>query len=566
MPELDARTVADLLDELGDRLELSGESPFKIRAYRKGAELLRALHIPLATLVAERRLQDLPGIGEALAEKITSLQQTGSHPTLEHLRRELPAGLLDLMRLPGLGPKKVMLLHREAGVRDMAELETAILAGRLAAVKGFGSQTQVKLLEALGFLRASMHRMLLPRADFAIEGALSALRARPEVSAASAAGEARRRCETVAGPCVVVAAREPARLPTHAGPGDLVRVVAVRPESYAMALLQETGAASHVTELAELAEQRELTWNRDGLFCGLESCAASEEEIYRELQLPFIPPELREGRGEIQAAKQGRQPRLLEPEEIRGLLHVHSTYSDGAHSIEAMAEAVRALGMTYLGVADHSRSAGYAGGLKEDRVLRQHEEIDQLNARYAREHPGRAFHIFKGIESDIREDGALDYPEEFLARFDFIVASVHSLFELDLEHQTERMLQAVAHPATTFLGHPTGRRLLKRPSYRIDLERVILACAQHGVALEINAHPVRLDLDWRWHRQAQEAGALFSINPDSHNAAELSDYRFGVSIARKGGVRAQAVLNCKELPAISDYFEGRKKKWAGNRA
>lgn len=560
---LDAYTVAELLQEIGNRLELTGESSFKIRAYRNASETLRKLKTPLSTLIEERRLMKLPGVGEAIAEKIIALHKRGTHRTLERLREEVPSGLLDLVELPGLGPKKVLLLRKQLGIEDLTGLAAAIREEKLTELKGFGPKLQSKLKEALGFVRASAGRVRLPHADAAIAGALESLENNDTVVKVEVAGEARRRCETITRLRVVAATKDSVSLPTEVGE---VQVLDAAPEHFGARLVCATGSAAHVAELEDRAEEKGMSLSSEGLYRGQKALPTPDEKsVYEALDLPFIEPEMREGRGEVEAAAKGRVPSLVTWEDIRGILHCHTIYSDGIHSLEETAEAVREMGMDYFGVAEHSQSAGYAGGLKEDRVRRQHEEVDTLNELYVEKHKNgdipRPFKIFKGIESDILGDGSLDYPDEVLRSFDFIVASVHLGFEYSTAKQTERVIRAISHPATTMLGHPTGRLLLRRKGFTIDIEKVIEACAKHGVAIEINAHPMRLDLDWRWHAKAVEAGVLLSINPDAHNIEELMCTQYGIDVARKGGLEPENVLNTKDLKAIERFFEKRKKKW-----
>lgn len=560
MPLLDAYTVADLLDEIGTRMELSGESPFKVRAYHNGAEVLRALKIPLAGLVEERKLKALPGIGEALAEKISKLHRTGTHPLLERLREDVPDGLLRLVALPGLGPKKALRLREDLGIGDLDALERAIDDGSLAKAKGFSAKAAEKLKHALGFVRASAGRLRLNDADALLAAAAEEIRALPGVKDVAPAGEARRRCETVGELRLVAAADRPERLPAKAGPGERVRVLAVKPDRFGAALLCATGSEGHLEALNARAKQEGLVLEDGGLSRkGKAVATPAEADVYESLKLPFVEPELREGRGELDAKNLKARAKLVAGADVKGIVHCHSTYSDGANTLEQMAEAVRAMGLQYFGIADHSKSAGYAGGLKEDRVKRQREEVDALNARYAKEKV--AFRVFHGIESDIREDGSLDYDDEVLSSFDYVVASVHSRFDLDEAAQTARIVKAVSHPAATILGHATGRLLLRREGYKVDLEQVLAACAKHGVAVEINAHPVRLDLDWRWHARALELGAWLSINPDAHNVEELKLVAYGVAVARKGGVPPDKVLNALDAKAFEKHLLARRKRW-----
>jgi DNA polymerase (family X) len=327
-------------------------------------------------------------------------------------------------------------------------------------------------------------------------------------------------------------------------------------QHYGAALLLATGSQEHLRELREIAAVRGMTLDKGGLRKGDRIIASeTEDEIYQALGLQFIEPELRDGRNEITLAQEGKLPTLVTDADLRGILHAHTDRSDGVDPLEAMAEATRDRGYGYFGVTDHSRSAHYAGGLSLEEIATQHAEIDQLNRRY-----GKGFRIFKGIESDILADGSLDYPDEILAQFDFVVASVHGRFKLDRMEQTERILRAVSNPHTTILGHMTGRQLLRRPGYEVDIERILSACAKHGVAVEINANPWRLDLDWRWHQRALELGCLMSINPDAHSTDEIDLTHWGVEMARKGGVAKERVLDCLDLPAFAALLKDRRRR------
>lgn len=557
MDGLDAFAVAARIEEIGARLELKGESEFKVRAYYRAAETLRDLEESLDLVIASGALRELPGIGDALAEKIASIQQSGSHPTLDRLRSEVPAGLLDLMRVPGLGPKRIRQLHAELGLQDMAGLAQAIRDGRLDGIKGFGGKTVERLRGALEFVRLSADQLLLPQADAAANGAFQEIQHRSEVIEVCRSGEIRRRCELVTELTLVASTRRSDLLPPRAGRNQETRVIAAHPAEFGLTLLYETGSAEHLRQLEARAAQRGLNLSRKGLFReAVPLPVSSEKEIYEALGLPWLEPEWREGNGELEAADHGRLPVPLQTADIRGLLHCHTRFSDGLNTLEEMAESARALGMTYLGIADHSQSAFYAQGLSEERIREQHEQIGRLNEHYAAQDV--SFRVFKGIESDIREDGTLDYSDEVLSRFDFVVASVHSHFHMDEDRQTERVLRALAHPATTILGHPTGRLLRRREGLKLNLERVLDGCAQHGVAVELNAHPERLDLDWRWHARVLERGLLLSINPDSHATGELAQYHFGVEMARKGRVPAERVLNSRDSGALAGHFAARR--------
>jgi DNA polymerase (family 10) len=555
MGRLDASGVARLLTEYGQRLELGGENPYRARAYSKAAESLLALAAPLSDVIAQDWLRDIPGVGPAIAAKIRNLHESGTDPALEEMRRQVPAGVLEMLKIPGLRPRDVLRLHKELDVTSLDELENACRLDLLKDRKGLGAALQKKVLDGFDIMRQSRGQTLLHRATGLLEAAIANLRrSRPEFRGVVAAGDVRRGCEVVSDLSVVALAEDEAgegSTPLNQG----IALHVSRPSRYGVALLLATGSADHVRELQAFAEGQGFTLDETGLRRGRRLIPCREEsDVYAALGLPFIPPELREGRGEIALAAAGRLPNLVAAEDIRGLLHSHTNLSDGSQTLQQMAEATRKRGYAYFGVADHSQSAGYAGGLSVEEIAAQHAEIDKLNARY-----GGQFRILKGIESDILADGSLDYPDDVLARFDFVVASVHSRFRLDERTQTERMLRAVSNPHTTILGHMTGRMLLRRPGYEVDIDEVLKACAAHGVCVEINGNPHRLDLDWRWHGRALELGCMMSINPDAHSIAELDLTRWGVLIARKGGVPKERVLNCLSLPALMQFLEARKR-------
>lgn len=554
MPRLDASAVAKLLVEFGQRIELAGENPYRARAYHKAADSLRALATPLDEVIARGRLRDIPGVGPALAERIATLHETGTHPTLEELRRQVPASVLEMLRIPGLRPEQVLQLHNKLEIGTLAELEEACARDLLKARKGFGPALQDRIVQGLDMMRRSRGRRLLHRAtDLAARAAAGLRRSRPDLGRIAIAGDTRRSCEVVGDLALVAEASSPPTERMVQLNQDIALHVA-EPERYGVALLLATGSAEHVRQLQALAAGRGLTLDETGLRRGRRLIPCREEkDIYAALKLPFIAPELREGRDEIGLAAAGRLPALVSDADICGLLHSHTDMSDGAHTLRQMAEATRKRGYAYFGVADHSKSAGYAGGLTVEAIERQHAAVDALNAGH-----GGAFRIFKGIESDILADGSLDYPDAVLGRFDFVVASVHSRFRLDEDIQTARIIRAVSNPHTTILGHMTGRMLLRRPGYQVDIDAVLKACAEHGVAVEINGNPHRLDLDWRWHGRALELGCLMSINPDAHSIAELDLTHWGVCMARKGGVSKERVLNCRSLAAITRYFAERK--------
>ena len=549
MPKLDASSVAALLTELGQRTRLAGGNPYRAKAYLKAADSLAAIPVPLSDLVAADRLRQIPGVGETIADIIERLHLTGAHPALEKMRQEIPAGVLEMLTIPGLRPEKALKLYRELGIGSLDELETAIKADRIKSIKGLGPTFQTKIMEGLEIKRSTQGARHIHRAAALLDAAQKTL-AQSDMGLIhiTPAGDYRRGCELVSD-LALVAEMSSSERPQGFVTGAL-KVNITNKREFGIALLFATGSEEHLEELRRLANSKGLALTSQGLCRGGKVIASQTETgIYEALGLPFIPPELREGRGEIALAQRKRLPKLVKEQDIQGILHAHTQASDGVNTLEQMAEATRGRGYTYFGVADHSQSAGYAGGLSVEEIDEQHKEIDRLNAAY-----GAAFHIFKGIEFDILLDGSLDYSDDILERFDFVVASVHSRFKLDRASQTDRIIRAVRNPHTTILGHMTGRQLLRRPGYDIDVEEILAVCAKRGVVVEINANPWRLDLDWRWHTRALELGCMFSINPDAHSTSEVDLTRWGVIMARKGGVPKNRVLNCLSLQQLTTFL------------
>lgn len=553
MASLDAPAVAELLREFAQRAALRGGNPYRARAYARAADSLATLTEPLDQLVREGRLREIPGVGDAIAAVITRLHQAGTHPTLEAMRQELPAGVLELMKIPGLRPDKVLKLHKSLGINSLAELEQAARSDRLKGVKGLGTALQAKILQGIEIGRSSEGKRHLHRAAALLRAAEEQLRrAHPDLGQVTAAGEFRRGCELVSDLSLVVEAKGVSG--SGIASGAEIAIHLTDAAHYGATLLYATGSPAHIIELQQLAKEKGLTLDKTGLRRARKVVARkTEQEIYAALGLPFIAPELREGADEIRLGLKKKLPALVADGDIRGILHAHTDRSDGSDTLEVMAEATRQRGYQYFGVADHSKSAHYARGLLPDEIEEQHAEIERLNRRYE-----GAFRIFKGIESDILGDGSLDYPDDVLARFDFVVASVHSRLRLPRAEQTERILRAVSNPFTTILGHMTGRQLLRRPGADVDVEQILAACARHGVAVEINANPWRLDLDWRSHRRALELGCLLSIDPDAHSTEEIDLVHWGVEMARKGGVPPSKVLSCWDLRTLGRWLSARK--------
>jgi DNA polymerase (family 10) len=562
MPGADRKTVLSTLEQIALLLELAGANPFKSRAFQNGARILQSYEGDLAEGLESGELGALKGVGKGLLTEIRALIETGQSPAYEELRAAVPEGLMEILKVPGLGPKRVRILSEKLGIESLAELEYACNENRLVELDGFGARSQEKILKGIDYVQRFSGQYLLSDAWRRSEGLIESLRAVDGVEQVELAGSVRRRKETVKDIDVLVAASLPVRVHEALvaldgvaeviGSGDTKTSVrmdngmqidlrTVSPSQYPFALHYFTGSKEHNTRLRQRAKDRGLKLNEYGLFPdgsdeSLE--CADEAAVFAALELAYVEPEMREDLGEIELAASGELPSLVEMSDLRGALHNHSTWSDGAHSIRDMALAAQALGLEYIGMSDHSQTAVYASGLTPDDISRQHEEIDALNLELD------GITVLKGIESDILADGSLDYSEDVLASLDFVVASVHSQFGLDPVKQTERCIRAVQNPFCSVLGHPTGRILLGREGFEMDLRAVIAAAAEAGTAIELNANPHRLDLDWREIRYATGSGCSISIAADAHRAAGLEDLRYGVAVARKGWATKAQVLNC----------------------
>lgn len=553
---MDNTRISAILREIGILLELKGENPFKARAYATAGRNIDALQEPVSSLVAQGRLSEVPGLGSALVEKITELVTTGRMSYYEELSASVPDGLLEMLAIPGLGSKKVRAIYEQLGITTVGELEYACLENRLVTLEGFGSKTQEKIQQGIAQLKRYRGHHLMSQARHDADTLVHVLTASPHVIRAVVVGEVRRQMEVVREIEVVAVADRAGAVAKVLRPlyettvtdettvhvtlpsGIPTSVRLVSAAVFPIALYYGTGSEAHralverrARGLGWMLNDRSLSRNGAPISC------PDEETLYHTLGLQFIPPELREGTDEVDRAAQGTIPELLTLDALRGVIHAHTVYSDGIHSIQEMADAARTLGYTYIAICDHSRSAVYANGLSIERVRQQHAEIDTLNTRY------QDFRILKGIESDILPDGSLDYPDNVLVTFDLVVASIHSRFNMSEMEMTDRIIRAIRNPHTDILGHPTGRLLLAREGYPVDVRRMIHEAVEHGVILELNASPHRLDLDWRYLRYAQEHGAKISIGPDAHQTQELHTLSYGVGIARKGWLSAKDVVN-----------------------
>ena len=573
---MDRHEITRILEEIGMLLEMKGEIFFKSKAYYDAARTVELLEEDIETLIAEDRLRKLKGFGEALTAKITELVTTGRLEYYEKLKASIPPGLMDMMKIEGLGPKKVKAIYDNLGISTVEELKYACLENRLAGLAGFGEKTQAKVLEGIENLGRYSGQYLFPVAMELATQLVNALRESGLVIRCSEGGSLRRRKETVKDVDILASSMDSASVmdffTTHPlisgiiSKGDTKASVAllnginvdlrvVEDSQYPYALHHFTGSREHNTALRHLARQNDLKMNEYGIFHGEEEelvVCRSEEDIFGVFGMQYIPPELRENNGELEAALEGRLPVLLESKEIRGVIHLHSVYSDGSNTIEELVNACMSKGYSYMGLTDHSRTAVYAGGLKLDDIKRQHEEIDSLRKKYT------GFRIFKGIELDILPDGSLDYDDETLLLFDFTIASVHSSHGMDEARMTERVIKALKNKYVTMLGHPTGRLLLSREPIRINMSEIIKTAAEYKVILEINTNPHRLDLDWRFCKAARDAGCSFVLSPDAHSLREIDDIEYGVNVARKGWLRASDVVNTM-LPDEFDGFLNKRK-------
>ncbi len=571
---MDKKQVAVILEEIGTLLELKGENPFKSRAYTNAARVIEGLGTDLGELVSSGEISKIKGIGEALSQKITELVTTGHLDYYDLLRASFPEGILTMLSISGLGPKKVKTLYEKLRIATIADLKKACEADQLLNLDGFGQKSQEKILQGIQYLQKHQDHHLISFALDHGQKLLEALEKHSSIIRISLAGSLRRQKETVKDIDLVASSKEEVSvMGFFAALPEVERVIAsgetkssvllksginadlrlVSDSQFPYALRHFTGSREHSAAMRARAEAQGMKINEYGLFQAdsLISCR-DEAQIFKHLGLSYIPPELREDMGEIEAAETDGLPRLIELQDLKGTFHVHTTYSDGVSTLEEMALVAKKHGFQYLGISDHSQSAFYARGLKVEEVLRQHAEIDHLNQRL------KPFHILKGIESDILANGSLDYPNEVLARFDFVIAAIHSRFNLSQEQMTDRICKALRNKFVTMLAHPTGRLLLSRESYALDMTRVIAEAAANRVIIEINAHPMRLDLDWRLLKHAKELGMMTSINPDAHDVEGFQDLRFGVGVARKGWLEPSDVLNTQTLSQVLDYLKRKK--------
>lgn len=562
--------IVEILELTSKLLELHGADPNRIKTYGVAAFYLDKYKDGELALMSQDELTKLQGVGKSTAAKIIEIAQRGTFAELEELLQNTPPGVMEMFSIKGIGSKKIAVLWKELGIDNLHELELACLNGSVSKLKGFGGSIQQKILDSLAFLKSQTGKLRMDKGENVANRIADQLKT--TFADVQLAGDLRRRAEVVESIKILVTTDSPALLQQTVGAIDFlvqdektsspfvwkgkvqelavdVEVIAVKPERMVNELFLESAGADH---LGYPTAAGSTIWKH--AYFGSND---SEEALYQSAALPFIVPEMREDAGAFAWAESYKSEDLITWDDLKGILHNHSTYSDGQNTLEQMALFCRELGFEYLGIADHSQTATYAQGLKVEDVLRQHEEITKLNARFAAENPAKPFKILKGIESDILGDGSLDYPTEVLASFDYIVASVHSNLTMSQEKATARLLKAIENPYTTILGHPTGRLLLSREGYPIDHKMIIDACAANQVVVEINASPWRLDLDWRWISYCLEKGVLLSINPDAHSKEGYYDMHYGVAVARKGGLTRDMTFNALSLLDMEAYLKKR---------
>jgi DNA polymerase (family X) len=576
--------IAAVLEEIATLLELKDENPFKIRAYANAARSLETFGGNLSDLQDEEALEKIPGIGKAIAAKIKELAATGSLKYLEELRADFPAAILELFSIPGLGAKKIKALYEKLHISSIAQLQKACESGRVAELPGFGETTQEKICHAIADRAKHFGSFQFGQIAGEAESLRNDLAAHPDALHACVAGSYRRRREIVRDLDLVVATKKPAAVTNFFLEHPLVESViaqgptkssvrlrsqiqcdlrVVSAAEYPFALNYFTGSKEHNIELRNRALKRGWTLNEYRLAPAPPGArkkrsttkiprVRDEVELYRAFDLDFIPPELRENRGEFEAAANHSLPRLIEKENLRGTFHCHTTASDGHNTLEEMAQAAQALGLEYLGIAEHSRSSIQAHGLDAAKLRAQVAAIRKLNKKFD------GFQLFAGVECDILRDGKLDFDDDLLSELDYAVASIHSVFNLSEAEMTRRIIRAISNPFVTILAHPTGRLLLQREPYVVNLPAIIEAAAETGTWIEINAAPKRLDLDWRWWPLAKEKGVKCVINPDAHRAERLQDLWFGIGVARKGWLTKEDVMNCLPLGKIEKALRAKR--------
>ena len=557
---------ARILREIAELLEIKNENPFKVRAYYRAAQVIEGLSESINTIAERGELRKIPGVGESIAEKIEELLKTGRLKYLEELKKEVPEGLLSLLEIQDIGPKTALLLYKELGINSMEKLEKALAEHRLRDLPGMGEKTEENIRRGIELLKETGTRMLLGTALPVAEEIISELKKNSPVEKIEATGSLRRFRETVGDIDILVVsknsekvmdvftglamvrevlAKGPTRSSVLTTYGIQVDLRVVKPDQFGAALHYFTGSKNHNIAIRELGVKKGLKINEYGIFSGKKKIGGEEEiDVFKSVGLPYIPPELRENRGEIEAAKEGRLPVLVECADIKGDLHIHSKYSDGENTIEEIVRKAKQMGYEYVGIVDHSRSMRFAGGLSISDLKKKINEIRRLNEKI------KDITILAGAEVDIKVDGSLDYPDEILKELDIVIAAIHSGFKMDQEKMTERIIKGIENEYVHILAHPTGRLIGKRDPYRVDVERLIMAAAKRGIMLEINAYPERLDLPDIYCRRAKDEGIIMVISTDAHHLDQMRFMKFGVGVARRGWLEKKNILNTFSLKEL----------------
>lgn len=578
---MDKKRVAEILDEMGTLFELKGENPFKCRAFHNAARIVEALTHDLSELVEAGEIKSIKGIGEHLAQIIADLTKRGKSDEYDTLKASLPAGLLDMVRIQGLGPKRIKILYEKLKIKSIGELKQACEQHKLAKLGGFGEKSEENILKGIELLSKTSDKHLYPKAKEAADKILATIAKLKEVKRCEVAGSLRRKKEVIGDIDIVVSSEDKHRkkiFDLFVSHTEVDSVIAqgetkasvvlkggincdlriVKDNEYPFALNYFTGSKEHNVEIRSLARKfgwslNEYAFSKIEGESGVKSAkriptCEDEADIYKAVGLAYVPPELRENMGEMEAAQRNAIPELIVEKDLRGTFHCHTTFSDGANTLEEMAKAAQRMEWEYLGIADHSKIAAYAGGLSPAKVKEQHKAIDKLNASF------KGFRIFKGTECDILSDGSLDYPDKILSSFDYVVVSIHSKFKMTEAEGTRRIIKALTNKYVTLLGHPTGRLLLSREGYPVNMVEVINVASDYGKGIEINSHPFRLDLDWRLVKYAKEKRVPIYINPDAHNTDGLKDVQYGVGIARKGWLEAKDVVNTWDVKKVEKFL------------
>lgn len=555
---MDNKDIAKVFEEIATFLELKGENPFKVNAYYNAAKAIEGLSENVKKIYEEGKLESIKGIGKSISEKISELFKTGKIELHENLKQQIPAGLLQMLKIPGLGPKKIKVLYEKLNITTVEELEYACLENRLLSLEGFGARTQEKIKQGILLLSQYKDKHLLDEVYPLAKSLVEFIRKYPKKAQVEIAGSLRRWKELVKDIDIVIGCESSEDLINYSkgfpylneiieegenvfsfySNGIRVDFKIVKPDEFATALAHFTGSKEHNILMRKIAKEKGYKINEYGIFKGEDRIEIrTEQEFYDFFNMQYIEPELREGTNEIDIALEHKLPKLVSRDEIKGFLHVHTKWSDGVPSIEEMALEAKKLGYEYIGIADHSKTAQYAGGLNEERLKKQLEEIDRLNKKL------KDFRILKGIEIDILKDGSIDMEEDILKELDYVIASVHSNFNLTEEEMTNRILKALSNPFVDIIGHPTGRLLLGREPYKVNLEAIIEKAKELGKVIELNANPHRLDIDWRYLQKYKDERLFIIINPDAHHLIGLQDMIYGVACARKGWLEKHNVLN-----------------------